>query len=222
MLVPETRARQDHCGETRIREVDRDTGRDQLGAPRLEHQRRVRAGTQVDARPNLQWRRRASGNSRADARVEHPDLQHGGCASRRFRRCARCLARTRGPLPVPLGDELDNPRASCDFGARASSCAAVRPQHEQRVVILSKTSRRRPRWRRSCPALLHQLVARVLLDVLGFGRKAHHERPVAALRPLTRGCRAPFTRSSCSVSPVFLIFCAAAPPGGSRPRRRRR
>ena len=78
VLVPESRARQQHGREPRVAEVDRDAGRHELVSPGSSIERRVDAGAKVEAR-GAGGRAPRQLHVAADARVEDADFEfpHG-------------------------------------------------------------------------------------------------------------------------------------------------
>jgi hypothetical protein len=74
VFVTEARAGQYHGRQSRVIDVNGEPGRNELGLARLEHERRVQAGTQIQpgGAPGGIRRQREVG---ADARVQNPHLQ---------------------------------------------------------------------------------------------------------------------------------------------------
>ena len=121
VLVAEARARQQHRRVAGIADVDRQAGRHQLGSARLQDQRRVDAGAQVEAGAA------GGGVGRqppGHARVEDADVDAGhGAARARF-----------GAAAIRVAISATSWRASASLPARASSRA---PSASIRVSALS-------------------------------------------------------------------------------------
>ena len=218
VLMAEARARQDHRGQSRILHVDRQSGRDQLGRARARAAAASQAGAQIE--PG----RAVGGVSRQrefapHARIEDAHLQGaagGACAAH-----ASAEPRLRAPLRAASSSAISaiSPRASVSLLARGSSWRPLRQSTSSCVVLAVEGLVVADLVGRDhVEILLQQLGARILLDRLGLGGEADHERPLARAPRPWPACRwcAPCA-SVQRLGRLLDLLLGAHAPADSRP-----
>jgi hypothetical protein len=111
VLVAQAGARQQHRGEARVTDVDRQTGRDELRLARREHQRRIQARAQVE--PGAAGRG-VGGQVRGHARIEHLDVDDRHDVARR---CAISATSWRASVSLSACGNARVPAASTSSSA---------------------------------------------------------------------------------------------------------
>ena len=173
----QTRARQDHRGEPRVGDVDRDAGRHELHLTRRQRQRRVDARAKIHSGgPGVAY----AGRPR-DALVQHLERD-----ARRFPRhfLRPLLARSAGRRRAISATKR---RASASLSIRGSGCAPCIVDQRHLVVVAAQRVLR-PIGDDQRHLLAPSLLLRVPLDVVALRGEADAVRRVrrAATVP---GCR---------------------------------
>ncbi len=207
MLVAEAGARQDHRRQSRVGDVDRQPVGISTRLPGFEQQRRVDAGTQVEAG--------AAGGGIARASARPGAGRAGGCRSSSFSgspASARIQAALARQPRSDLGDQLARQRQL--VGARQFTLA-VGIDQQQAVVVAAEGGRAEVAQRSAAPACAAASRAHA---AAGSRSRRRSRRSTAAGRPASTGSCATAARMSgfsvsskigASLPPPFFSLCSA-------------